>query len=44
MSKLDRNGDASISREEWRKKRIFDKVDLDGDGAISFYELQLRLG
>ncbi|MET0069676.1 MAG: peptidoglycan DD-metalloendopeptidase family protein [Candidatus Thiodiazotropha sp.] len=44
MSKLDRNGDGIISREEWRKKRIFDQVDLDGNGAISFYELQIRLG
>ncbi|MEW8508137.1 MAG: peptidoglycan DD-metalloendopeptidase family protein [Candidatus Thiodiazotropha sp.] len=44
MSKLDRDGDGRISREEWRKKRIFDKVDLDGDGVISFHELQIRLG
>ncbi len=44
MAKLDRDGDASISREEWHKKRIFDKVDLDGDGAISLRELQIRLG
>ncbi|PVV11897.1 MAG: hypothetical protein B6D77_06185 [gamma proteobacterium symbiont of Ctena orbiculata] len=44
MKKLDRNGDALISREEWRKKRIFDKVDLDGDGVISLDELQIRLG
>jgi murein DD-endopeptidase MepM/ murein hydrolase activator NlpD len=44
MAKLDRDGDGSISREEWRKKRIFDNVDLDGNGAISLQELKIRLG
>lgn len=44
MTRLDSDGNGSISRQEWHKKRIFDKVDLDGDGAITLMELQIRFG
>jgi murein DD-endopeptidase MepM/ murein hydrolase activator NlpD len=44
MEKLDRDGNGGISREEWRKKRIFDNVDLDGNGVISLEELEMRFG
>jgi murein DD-endopeptidase MepM/ murein hydrolase activator NlpD len=44
MEKLDRDGDGRVSRQEWRKKRIFKRVDLDDDGFVSFEELQIRFG
>ena len=44
IERLDANGDGKISRKEWRKKRIFDEVDLDSDGYVSRQELMIRFG
>ncbi|MCP4042131.1 MAG: EF-hand domain-containing protein, partial [Gammaproteobacteria bacterium] len=44
LAKQDRDGDGKISRQEWRKKRIFHSVDLNGDGYVSLEELEIRFG
>ncbi|TVT49287.1 MAG: M23 family metallopeptidase [Sedimenticola thiotaurini] len=44
MEKLDKDGDGKISRKEWRKKNIFNEVDLDKDGTVSLDELKIRFG
>lgn len=42
IRKMDRDGDGKLSRREWRKKKIFDEVDLNGDGYITREELEVR--
>jgi murein DD-endopeptidase MepM/ murein hydrolase activator NlpD len=42
IRKMDRDGDGKLSRREWRRKRIFDEVDLNGDGYITREELEVR--
>lgn len=44
IQKMDSNGDGKLSRKEFRKKKVFNDIDLDNDGFISRQELMIRFG
>lgn len=44
MAVQDRNGDGAISRQEWQSHRPFGRFDLNGDGSITFIELERVMG
>ena len=45
VKKNDRDGDGRVSRREWRKScDIFDSIDTDGDGFLTFGEFRARFG
>ncbi len=36
IKKNDKNGDGRVSRREWRKpKKIFNEIDVNGDGFLT---------
>ncbi|MCG7966358.1 MAG: peptidoglycan DD-metalloendopeptidase family protein [Candidatus Thiodiazotropha taylori] len=44
LKKMDRNGDGRLSYDEWRKKRIFKRIDLNGDTFLDVSELKRFFG
>ncbi|MBV2090693.1 MAG: hypothetical protein KUF72_07370, partial [Candidatus Thiodiazotropha sp. (ex Ctena orbiculata)] len=44
LKKMDRNGDGQLSYDEWRKKRIFKRIDLNGDTFLDVSELKRFFG
>ncbi|ODB93224.1 hypothetical protein A3194_00530 [Candidatus Thiodiazotropha endoloripes] len=44
LKKMDRNGDNRLSYEEWRKKRLFKRIDIDGDNYLDVNELKRFFG
>lgn len=44
LNKMDRNGDNRLSYEEWRKKRLFKRIDFNGDNFLDISELKRFFG
>lgn len=44
LEKMDRDGDGRLSKSEWRKKRVFDRIDSDSDGYLSVREMKVFFG
>ncbi|MCP5463363.1 MAG: EF-hand domain-containing protein, partial [bacterium] len=44
LDMMDKDGDGRLSKDEWRKKKMFDQLDRDGDGYATREELQVFFG